>query len=130
MEFREIIFGSAQYDKEVELRCQILRNPLGLELKDENLEEGEFYDVTESKPYYLTDNFTIYVDKSEKIISVICEANCIYNDRNIIGMTIDEFIKFTNEKTKLSEYIYFDDVNSWKTKTEPDLYFSSSSDSW
>ena len=37
MEFKEIIFGSPQYEQEVELRSRILRNPLGLDLDEENL---------------------------------------------------------------------------------------------
>jgi predicted GNAT family N-acyltransferase len=38
MEFREIIFGSPQYEQEVKLRQKILRTPLGLDLAEENLD--------------------------------------------------------------------------------------------
>ena len=38
MEFREIAFGSAEYEQECNLRNGILRRPLGLNVYDENLE--------------------------------------------------------------------------------------------
>ncbi len=38
--FREIIYGSSEYTKECELRQEILRKPLGLDLYSEKLEEA------------------------------------------------------------------------------------------
>lgn len=43
--FREIQFGTADYEAEIELRNEVLRKPLGLDLKAENLdhEKLEFH---------------------------------------------------------------------------------------
>jgi ribosomal protein S18 acetylase RimI-like enzyme len=44
MELREIVFGTADYERERRLREDVLRRPLGLSLKDEGAaEEGQLH---------------------------------------------------------------------------------------
>jgi len=68
-----------------------------LNYKNELFEEGEFDDLG-CKPYYLADDLTLFVDKTENIEFVICYSNCVYKGINMIGMAIQNFIEFTNEK--------------------------------
>ena len=55
---------------------------------------------------YLIDNpkMTFGVDDDGKVIDIICDEECIYKERNLIGMTLEEFIRHTGEK-------YYGDVN-------------------
>lgn len=47
---------------------------------------------TEWETYSLeNDGISLYVE-DDKIISIVCDEECIYKGRNIIGMNIDEFI--------------------------------------
>lgn len=49
---------------------------------------------TEWETYSLkNDDISLYVEDG-KIVSIVCNEECIYNGRNIIGMNIDEFINF------------------------------------
>jgi len=67
---------------------------------------------------------SLYVDASNhNIISINCSTNCLYRERDIIGMTIDEFVIHAEtsyneepdcldfEEDDIPQYVYeFDDI--------------------
>jgi hypothetical protein len=80
-------------------------------------------DVTEMETYSIDDlGLSLYVENG-KIDSVECNDECLYKGRNLIGMTIEEFISHTEEKyygevdeldfeeDNIPQYVYeFDDI--------------------
>ncbi len=53
-------------------------------------------DSTEWETYLLeNDGISLYVE-DDKIVSIVCDEECLYKGRNIIGMDINEFINFYN----------------------------------
>ena len=74
---------------------------------------------------YNIDNpdMSLYVDDNNIIESINCHEECLYKGRNLIGMTIEEFISHTGEKyygeidvldyedDGVPQYVYeFDDI--------------------
>jgi hypothetical protein len=74
---------------------------------------------------YTIDNpdISLHVDDNNNIESISCHEECLYKGRNLIGMTIEEFISHTGEKyygevdrldfedDGVPQYVYeFDDI--------------------
>ncbi len=74
---------------------------------------------------YRIDNpdISLYLDDNNKIESINCRDECLYKGRNLIGMTIEDFISHTGEKyygevdildyedDGIPQYVYeFDDI--------------------
>jgi hypothetical protein len=64
--------------------------------------EYEFFSKekdSQSNHYIIKDMGVSLIDNDKgEIEDIICDENCIYKGRNIIGMTIEEFISHTAEK--------------------------------
>ncbi|MFD2916841.1 hypothetical protein [Psychroserpens luteus] len=80
-------------------------------------------DSTEWETYEIEDlGLSLYVEE-DNITSIVCRDDCLYKGRNLIGMTIEEFISHTEEKyygeidildyedDGVPQYVYeFDDI--------------------
>ncbi len=81
-------------------------------------------DATEWRAYSIEDiGVSLYVNDEGKIVSIVCDDDCLYKGRNLLGMNIEEFISHTEEKyygeineldfedDGIPQYVYeFDDI--------------------
>ncbi len=63
-----------------------------------NFKYSPIDESTEWETYSLeNEEISLYVEDG-KIVSIVCNEECLYKGRNIIGMNIDEFINFYDAK--------------------------------
>ena len=53
-------------------------------------------DSTGWETYSIQDEGLSIYTEANKIVSIACDEECLYNGRNVIGMFIDEFVSFFN----------------------------------
>lgn len=74
----------------------ILNSDINKYLKNYIYEYTEVDEITGWDTYNIIGlNISLFTD-SGKIVSMLCENECYYNNKNIIGVNIDDFMNFNN----------------------------------